>query len=311
MASILNNPSAITALQSLRATQNALSVAQKQVSTGYKIGGAEDNASTWSIAEAMKSDKAALSTISDALSESSSILNVANAAVKSAISVMNDIKSALVQAQQPGADTSKILTSLQQLGQQLTSVVSSATFTGMNVLDGSETGSVSFVASYNNGGGGAASTVGTIDLNITDLTNAASGGILEAAQATGATAATDFTALVSGDLAAATIFDPESKVERSVRTVKENSQSQNNASNANTTVERNIPQAGQNNNDGRQSSDQNRKSEDAMRQSFALSLCGETGDGDRALGDGVDLSVDAGERGEHKRAAHQRCGVAH
>ena len=39
MASILNNPSAITALQSLRSTQNALSVAQKQVSTGYKIGG--------------------------------------------------------------------------------------------------------------------------------------------------------------------------------------------------------------------------------------------------------------------------------
>ncbi len=59
-----------------------------------------------------------------------------------------------------------------------------------------------------------------------------------------------------------TIFDPDSKVERSVRTVKENSQSQNNGSGANTTVERNIPQAGQSSNDGRQSSDQNRKSEE-------------------------------------------------
>lgn len=59
-----------------------------------------------------------------------------------------------------------------------------------------------------------------------------------------------------------TIFDPESRVERSVRTVKENSQSQNNASAANTTVERNIPQTGQNANDGKQSSDQNRKSEE-------------------------------------------------
>lgn len=59
-----------------------------------------------------------------------------------------------------------------------------------------------------------------------------------------------------------TIFDPESKVERSVRTVKENSQSQNNASAASTSVERNMPQAGQNNNDGKQSSDQNRKSEE-------------------------------------------------
>ena len=216
MASILNNPSAITALQSLRATQNALSTAQKQVSTGYKIGGAEDNASTWSIAESMKSDKAALSTISDALSESSSILNVANAAVKSAISVMNDIKSALVQAQQPGADTSKILTSLQQLGKQLDSVVSSATFTGMNVLDGTQTGSVSFVASYNNGGGGGASTVGTIDLSVTALTNAGGTGILEAAQATGSGGATDFTALTSGDLAAGTIADTLSNADKAI-----------------------------------------------------------------------------------------------
>jgi flagellin len=216
MASILNNPSAITALQSLRATQSALNVAQKQVSTGFKIGGAEDNASTWSIAEAMKSDKAALTTISDALAESSSILNVANAAVKSAISVMNDIKGALVQAQQPGADTSKILTSLQQLGNQLKSIVTSATFTGMNVMDGSESGAVSFVASYNNGGGGAASTVGTIDLNITDLTNAGGTGILEAAQATGAGAATDFTGLVAGDLAAGTIADTLSNADKAI-----------------------------------------------------------------------------------------------
>ena len=99
----------LVTVQSLRSTQNALSVAQKQVSTGYKIGGAEDNASTWSIAETMKSDKAALSTIADSLAESSSILNVANAAVKSAISVMNDIKSALVQAQQPGADLAYVV----------------------------------------------------------------------------------------------------------------------------------------------------------------------------------------------------------
>jgi len=206
MASILNNPSAITALQSLRMTQSSLATAQKEVSTGYKIGDASDNASTWSIAEAMKSDKAALSTISDALAESSSILNVASAAAKSAITVMNDIKSALVQAQQPGADSGKILTSLQQFGNQLKSIVSSATFTGMNVLDGSETSPVKFVASYNNGSG-AASTVGTIDLTVTDLINTGGTGVLEDAQATGSTAATDFTALVSGDLASATIAD--------------------------------------------------------------------------------------------------------
>ena len=216
MASILNNPSAITALQSLRMTQSSLATAQKEVSTGYKIGDASDNASTWSIAEAMKSDKAALSTISDALAESSSILNVASAAVKSAISVMNDIKSALVQAQQPGADTDKVLTSLQQYGNQLKSIVKSATFTGMNVLDGSETSPVKFVASYNNGSGAAASAVGTIDLTVEDLTNTGGTGILEDAQATGSAAETDFTGLVSGDLASATIADTLSNADKAI-----------------------------------------------------------------------------------------------
>lgn len=216
MASILVNPSAITALQSLRNTQSALNTTQKEISTGLKISSAADNASTWAIAEVMKSDKGALSTISDALAESSSILNVASAAVKSAITVMNSIKDAIVQSQQPGADQAKILTSLQQLGNQLTSVVTSASFTGLNVTDGSQTSPVSFIASYNNGGGSAASVVGTIDLTITDLTNAAGTGILEAAQATGSAAASDFTALVAGDLAAATVADTLSNADKAI-----------------------------------------------------------------------------------------------
>lgn len=216
MASILVNPSAITALQSLRQTQTSLNTTQKEISTGLKISSAADNASTWAIAEVMKSDKGVLSTISDALSGASSTLNVASAAVKSAINVMNDIKNAVSQAQQPGADQAKILTSLNALGEQLKSVVSSATFTGLNLTDGSLTSPVSFIASYNNGGGAAASVVGTIDLNVTDLTNAGGTGILEAAQATGSTAATDFTALTAADLASATIADTLSNADKAI-----------------------------------------------------------------------------------------------
>ncbi len=216
MASINVNPSAITALQSLRNTQMALNTTQKEISTGLKISSAADNASTFAIAEAMKSDKGALSTISDALSETSSILNVATAALKSAIAVMNSIKSTVTQAQQPGADQAKILTSLQQLGNQLKSVVTSATFTGLNMTDGSQTSPVKFIASYNNGGGAAASVVGTIDLSISDLTNAGNTGILQAAQATGSAAATDFTALVAGDLATATIGDTLSNADKAI-----------------------------------------------------------------------------------------------
>jgi len=218
MSSILTNPSAITALQSLRNTQQSLNVAQKEISTGLKISSAADNASTWSIAETMKSDQGVLRTLSDSLSESSSLLNVASAAVTSAIKVMNDIKAAVAQAQQPGADTAKVGTSLTQLGQQLKSIVSSASFTGVNLLDGSGTGTAKFVASYMDNGGTAASVIGTIDLTTTKLVDTASpgSGILEAAQATGAGASTDFTNLSATDVSAANVADTLSNADKAI-----------------------------------------------------------------------------------------------
>jgi flagellin len=218
MASILVNPSALTALQSLRSTQSALNMTQKEISTGLKISSAADNASTWSIAESMKSDKSVLGTISDSLSAANSVLNVASAAVKSAIGVMNDIKSGIAQAQQPGADTAKILTSLQQLGKQLTSIVESAKFTGINALDGSSASPLKIVASYTNGLGTGDSAMGTIDLTLTTLVDGAGGGtgILEDAQGGTAAAGTDFTALVSGDLAAATIADTLTNADKAI-----------------------------------------------------------------------------------------------
>ena len=194
MTSILVNPSAITALQSLRKTQNALGTAQREISTGLKISSAADNASTWAIAESMKSDKSVLMTISDSLSGADSTLNVASAAVKSAIDVMNKIKTNVAQGEAPGADLAKVLTSVQQLGEQLKSVVSSATFTGLNLLDGSSTSPMAFIASYTNGAGTSDSVVGTVDLALTTLIDGAGGGtgILEAAQGGNAAAPTNF-----------------------------------------------------------------------------------------------------------------------
>lgn len=218
MASILVNPSAITALQSLRATQSSLNTTQKEISTGLKISSAADNASTWAIAESMKSDKSVLSTISDSLSGANSMLNVASAAVKSAIDVMNSIKTSVAQAKEPGADTAKILTSLQQYGKQLQSIVSSTNFTSLNPLDGSLTSPLKFIASYSNGAGSNNSAVGTIDLSLTTLIDGAGGGtgILEAAQGGTAAAATNFTALVAADLSTANISDTLTNADKAI-----------------------------------------------------------------------------------------------
>ncbi len=74
---------------------------------------------------------------------------------------------------------------------------------------------VKLVASYVDGKGAAASTIGTIDLTTQALTNAGA-GILDNAQATGAAAATNFTALVAGSLAAATIADTLSNADKAI-----------------------------------------------------------------------------------------------
>ncbi|WP_159725961.1 flagellin [Methylosinus sp. Ce-a6] len=224
MSSILTNASAITALQSLRSVQSSLASTQKEISTGLKISSAADNASTWSIAQTMKSDQGVLSTISDSLAVSSSVLNVANAAVTNAISVINNIKAAVAQAAQPGADLAKIGTSLTGLSDQLKSVVTSANFNGLNLLDGSRS-NYNSIASYSDGTGTAVSTLNTINLNATALIGgggaapavAAGAGVLEVAQATGATAATNFTTLSAADVSStATINDTLSNADKAI-----------------------------------------------------------------------------------------------
>jgi flagellin len=215
-SSILTNQSAITALQALRLTQQTLASTQKEISTGLKVSSAADNASTWSISQTMKSDQGVLSTISDSLAVSGSLLNVGTAAVNNAITVLNNIKSAVAQAEDPSADQAKILTNLQALGKQLTSIVASASFNGQNLIDGSGAATYSIVASYTDGKGTAASSVGTISLTTQALTNAGNTGMLQAAQATGSGAATDFTNLAAADLASGTIADTLSNADKAI-----------------------------------------------------------------------------------------------
>ena len=77
MASILTNGSAMTALQSLTATLRSLDQTQARISTGYRVGSAEDNAAYWSIATTMRSDNGALSTVQDALGLGAATIDVA------------------------------------------------------------------------------------------------------------------------------------------------------------------------------------------------------------------------------------------
>ncbi len=160
MSSVLNNPSALSALQALQMTQQSLATVQNEVSTGLSVSTAADNSSYWSIAAQLNADSGVVTASNDALSQGQSILATASSAINSVITTINSIQTALTQATNPGANIGNINTSLASLGQQLTDAVNGASFNGLNVLNGSLT-TINFVSGFNaSATGGTVNTIG-------------------------------------------------------------------------------------------------------------------------------------------------------
>jgi len=172
MASILTNVSAMTALQSLTATNKSLDEVQARVSTGYRVGSAEDNAAYWSIATAMRSDNGALSTVVDALGLGAATIDIAYTGVNSAIDVAKEIKNKLVAARQPGVDRQKIQSEIDQLQEQLANIGESSVFSGENWLAVNSAapdynGIKSIVSSFSRGPTGI--SIGTINIDVASV----------------------------------------------------------------------------------------------------------------------------------------------
>ena len=174
MFSINTNASALTALQALQQTQQALSQTQQQVSTGYSVNSAADNASYFSIATQLKADSGIVNASNSALSETQAILKTASSAISSVLTTINSIQTALTEATNPGANITQINTQLSELGQQLKDAVTGASFNGLNLLDGSQDAApLNFVAGFtasNNSG-----SFNTISLQTQALSNANGG----------------------------------------------------------------------------------------------------------------------------------------
>ncbi|WP_237482903.1 flagellin [Lichenibacterium dinghuense] len=156
-ASILTNSFAMTALQNLSATQEALNTTQSQISSGLKVATASDNAAYWSISSTLKSDTGALSSVSDALNLGSSVVGTATAAVTSTLTLLNKIKTDLVTAQQPGASLAAVQTDITAQQRSIVAVLASASFNGVNLVDGSSGASASFVTSFTRNASGTTS----------------------------------------------------------------------------------------------------------------------------------------------------------
>jgi flagellin len=168
MTSINTNRAAMTALQSLNATNMKLEATQQRISTGLRVSTATDNAAYWSIATTMRSDNSSLSTVKDALGLGAATVDVSYTALNASIETVKEIKDKLVAARQPGVDRIKIQTEITERQNQLRSIANSATFSGENWLsvDSSLPGYnavKSIVSSFSRGSAGV--TIQTIEFD--------------------------------------------------------------------------------------------------------------------------------------------------
>jgi flagellin len=178
MSSIMTNASAMTALQTLAATNKSLATTQSRISTGYRVAEASDNAAYWSIATTMRSDHKALSTVQDSLGLGASKVDTAYTGMQKAIDTVNEIKVKLVAANgASAADKAKIDVEIKALQGQLKSYADAATFSGANWLSVDTTSGhtaagtfddVKIVSAFNRSAAGSV-TLGTIDVKVQNI----------------------------------------------------------------------------------------------------------------------------------------------
>jgi len=166
MSSILTNNSAMVALQTLKSVNSSLGGVQSEISTGLKIGSAKDNAAVFSISQVMKSDVTGFKAISESLSLGSSTVSVASNAADSVYDTLDKIKTKVISANEDNVDKATLQTEIESLVEQLTSTVGAAQFNGLNLLDGTNGGTVSFLSSLDRDAAGTLST-GKIDIDTT------------------------------------------------------------------------------------------------------------------------------------------------
>ncbi len=171
----MTNASAMTALQTLNATNKNLATTQSRISTGFRVAEASDNAAYWSIATTMRSDHKALSTVQDSLGLGASKVDTAYTGMQKAIDTVNEIKVKLVAANGASdADKAKIDVEVKALQGQLKSYAEAATFSGANWLSVDSTATtgnfadVKIVSAFNRSSAGVAS-LSTIDIKVQDI----------------------------------------------------------------------------------------------------------------------------------------------
>ena len=147
--SVHTNTSAAIALQNLSRTNDRLGDVQSRISTGLKVQGAKDNAAIWAIAQGQRADVGALSAVKQSLDRATSIADVGLAAGESISDLLNQLKEKVVAAKDSSLKTQSrqlLDNDFRALLKAIASAISNASFDGGNILNGSLTNGIKFLA---------------------------------------------------------------------------------------------------------------------------------------------------------------------
>jgi flagellin len=135
--SINTNVGAMVALASLRTTQSALSVASKQVQTGYRVADAQDDASTFSVAQGIRGNLQAFQAVQGSLANGVGLGTVTQAALTNISNLIGNLQAKITQLADGsiGNDQRTIYAAdFTAMINQVSNFITQAKYNGVNLL---------------------------------------------------------------------------------------------------------------------------------------------------------------------------------
>jgi flagellin len=172
--SVHTNNAAMAAIRTLADTNRQLDTTQSRINSGLKVASAKDDASTFSIAQGLRSDIAAFKAVSDALSFGQATTNVALKASETVSGTLNTMKAKIASAQASNVDRAAIQNDIDALVSQVGAIVDAAQFNGVNLLNGVNP-DLNVLASLNRADASSAPTPYNITVAAQDITAATLG----------------------------------------------------------------------------------------------------------------------------------------
>ena len=135
--SINTNVGAMVALRSLNAVNSDLSKTQDRISTGLKVIGAKDDASSFAIAQGIRAEIKSIFAVQQGLANGRGVSNVALAGATAISNLLIDLKETVIQGLNPGntSEQQGILNSdFGELVGQVLNFIQNAEYNGRNLL---------------------------------------------------------------------------------------------------------------------------------------------------------------------------------